>query len=72
MPRARRSARRLRRSSPGAHGFGAVPADEALAQVVVEVSGRPQLHSNADLTGVGGLGSDLAARFLMASPSRPG
>jgi imidazoleglycerol-phosphate dehydratase len=52
--------------SPGAHGFGAVPADEALAQVVVEVSGRPQLHSNADLTGVGGLGSDLAARFLHA------
>jgi imidazoleglycerol-phosphate dehydratase len=48
----------------GAHGFGAVPADEALAQVVVEASGRPALHSNADLTGVGGLGSDLAARFL--------
>jgi imidazoleglycerol-phosphate dehydratase len=51
---------------PGAHGFGAVPADEALAQVVVEASRRPQVHSNADLTGVGGLGSDLAARFLAA------
>jgi imidazoleglycerol-phosphate dehydratase len=48
----------------GAHGFGAVPADEALAQVVVEASGRPALHSNADLTGAGGLGTDLAARFL--------
>jgi imidazoleglycerol-phosphate dehydratase len=54
------------RLAPGAHGFGAVPADEALAHVVVEASGRPLLHSNADLTGVAGLGSDLAARFLGA------
>jgi imidazoleglycerol-phosphate dehydratase len=48
----------------GAHGLGLVPADEALAYVAVEASGRPALHSNADLTGVGGLGTDLAARFL--------
>lgn len=50
----------------GAYGFGAVPADEALAQVVIEASKRPAVHSNADLTGVGGLGTDLAARFLGA------
>jgi imidazoleglycerol-phosphate dehydratase len=48
----------------GAHGEATVPADEALAVVVVERSGRPLVASNADLTGAGGLGSDLAARFL--------
>jgi imidazoleglycerol phosphate dehydratase HisB len=32
--------------------------------VVVERSERPLVASNADLTGAGGLGSDLAARFL--------
>jgi imidazoleglycerol-phosphate dehydratase len=48
----------------GALGEATVPSDEALAMVVVERSGRPLVASNADLTGVGGLGSDLAARFL--------
>jgi imidazoleglycerol-phosphate dehydratase len=50
----------------GAHGFGTVPAHEALATVVVEVSGRPLLASNVDLgpSRVGGLDTDLAARFL--------
>jgi imidazoleglycerol-phosphate dehydratase len=48
----------------GAHGEGTMPADEALAMVVVERSGRPLVASNAELTGVGGLGSDLADRFL--------
>jgi imidazoleglycerol-phosphate dehydratase len=48
----------------GAHGDASVPADEALAMVVVERSGTPLVASNADLTGAGGLGSDLAARFL--------
>ena len=48
----------------GAHGDGTVPAHEALATVVVERSGTPLVASNADLTGAGGLGSDLAARFL--------
>jgi imidazoleglycerol-phosphate dehydratase len=47
-------------------GSGLAPADEALAMVVVEASGRPLVVSNADLTGVGGLGSDLPARFLRA------
>jgi imidazoleglycerol-phosphate dehydratase len=57
---------------PDAHGFGAVPADEALAHVVIEASGRPLVHSNADLTGVGGLGTDLAARFLRALATAAG
>ncbi len=52
------------RLSDGVLGEATVPADEALAMVVVERSGRPLVASNADLTGAGGLGSDLAARFL--------
>ena len=48
------------------HGSAAVPADEALAQVALEASGRPLLVSNVDLSdmGIGGLGTDLVARFL--------
>lgn len=47
-------------------GVGIVPADEALAMVVVEVSGRPLVASNADLTSTraGGLRTDLAMAFL--------
>lgn len=47
-------------------GFGIVPADEALAMVIVEASGRPLVASNADLTSTraGGLQTDLAATFL--------
>ena len=37
---------------------------EALAMVVVESSGNALLASNANLTGAGGLGTDIAARFL--------
>jgi len=50
------------------HGSAAVPADEALAHVALEASGRPLVVSNADLSDVrvGGLGSDLAASFLHA------
>jgi imidazoleglycerol-phosphate dehydratase len=49
-------------------GVGVVPADEALAMVVVEVSGKPLVASNADLTATraGGLQTDLAAVFLQA------
>ena len=48
-------------------------SDEALAMVVVERSGPPLVASNADLTGAGGLGTDLAARFLgRVSPTRRG
>ena len=43
-----------------------LPADEALAMVVVEASGKPLVAANADLTGAGGLGTDLAGRFLQA------
>lgn len=47
-------------------GLGVAPADEALAMVVLEVSGRPLVATNADLssTQAGGLRSDLAAVFL--------
>jgi imidazoleglycerol-phosphate dehydratase len=50
----------------GGGGVGIVPADEALAMVVVEVSGRPLVASNADLTSTraGGLRTDLAMAFL--------
>jgi imidazoleglycerol-phosphate dehydratase len=52
----------------GARGFGSafVPADEALAHVALDVSDRPLVVSNVDLTAerVGGLGHDLAGRFL--------
>ena len=51
---------------PGAHGSGVMLSAEALAMVVVEASGNALLASNADLTGAGGLGTDLAARFLAA------
>lgn len=52
-------------SAPG-RGFGIAPADEALAMVVVEHSGRPLVVSNADLssTRAGGLKGDLAATVL--------
>ena len=48
------------------HGSGIAPADEALAMVVLERSGRPLVVSNADLsaTHAGGLQSDLAATVL--------
>lgn len=48
----------------GAHGSGVMLAAEALAMVAVEASGHALVASNADLTGAGGLGADIAARFL--------
>src|SRR5688500_13124223 len=58
----------LRAEGARGHGSAFLPADEALAQVALEVSERPRVHSNVDLTEAhaGGLGSDLAARFLDA------
>jgi imidazoleglycerol-phosphate dehydratase len=43
-----------------------LPVNEALAQVVLEVSERPLLVSNVDLSDerVGGLGTDLVTDFL--------
>jgi imidazoleglycerol-phosphate dehydratase len=47
-------------------GSAVVPADEALAHVALEASGRPLLVSNVDLTEarVAGLDTDIVARFL--------
>jgi len=47
-------------------GSAVVPADEALAHVALEASGRPLLVSNVDLAvaHVGGLGTDIVSRFL--------
>ena len=48
------------------HGSAVVPADEALAHVVVEASGRPLVVSNVDLSDarVAGLARDMVATFL--------
>jgi imidazoleglycerol-phosphate dehydratase len=54
--------------APGASGSGSawLPAEEALAGAVIEVSERALLASNVDFSGqrVGGLASDVVARFL--------
>jgi len=56
----------LHAESVRGYGSAAVPADEALAHVALEASGRPLVVSNVDLSdmGVGGLATDLVARFL--------
>ncbi len=56
----------LRREGVRGHGSAALPADEALAHVALEASGRPLVVSNADLSDarVAGLASDLVADFL--------
>jgi imidazoleglycerol-phosphate dehydratase len=52
----------------GATGYGSasLPADEALAHVALEASGRPLLVSNVDLSDahVAGLDRDLVSSFL--------
>jgi imidazoleglycerol-phosphate dehydratase len=56
----------LRKEGARGHGSAVVPADEALAHVVLEVSGRPLVVSNVDLSEarVAGLATDLVAAFL--------
>jgi imidazoleglycerol-phosphate dehydratase len=56
----------LRVGGARGHASAVVPADEALAHVALEASGRPLVVSNVDLSGarVGGIGSDVVARFL--------
>jgi imidazoleglycerol-phosphate dehydratase len=56
----------LRAEGVRGYGSAAVPADEALAHVALEASGRPLVVSNVDLSDVrvGGLGTDLVADFL--------
>ena len=48
------------------YGMAIMPADEALANVVLEASGRPLLVSNVDLSDahVAGLERDLVSGFL--------
>src|SRR5919202_1480162 len=56
----------LQRQGCRGHGSAVLPADEALAHVALEASGRPLVVSNVDLSDalVAGLGSDVVARFL--------
>jgi imidazoleglycerol-phosphate dehydratase len=56
----------LRAEGARGHGAAALPADEALAHVVLERSDRAAVFSNVDLSQarVGGLATDVAARFL--------
>jgi imidazoleglycerol-phosphate dehydratase len=56
----------IRAEGTRGHGSAVVPADEALAHVVVEASGRPLVVSNVDLSDarVAGLASDIVATFL--------
>jgi imidazoleglycerol-phosphate dehydratase len=56
----------LRAQDVPGHASAFAPADEALAHVALEASGRPLLVSNVDLSQarIAGLADDLAARFL--------
>jgi imidazoleglycerol-phosphate dehydratase len=56
----------LRAEGVRRHGSAVVPADEALAHVSLEASGRPLLVSNVDLSEarIAGLRKDLADQFL--------
>jgi imidazoleglycerol-phosphate dehydratase len=56
----------LRAEGVRGHGSAVLPAEEALAHVVVETSDRASVYSNVDLSQarVGGLATDIAARFL--------
>jgi imidazoleglycerol-phosphate dehydratase len=56
----------LRAEGARGSGFSIVPADEALASVALEASGRPLLVSNVDLSDahVAGLDRDLVSGFL--------
>lgn len=58
----------LRAEGARRHGSGHVPAAEALAHVALEASDAPLVVSNVDLSAarVGGLGTDVVARFLGA------
>ena len=56
----------LRAEDASGWGYAMIPADEALANVVLEVSDRPLLVSNVDLSNahVAGLDRDLVSGFL--------
>jgi imidazoleglycerol-phosphate dehydratase len=56
----------LRVDGSRGHGSAVVPADEALAHVALEASGRPLVVSNVELSDarVAGLGRDVIGTFL--------
>jgi imidazoleglycerol-phosphate dehydratase len=56
----------LRTADARGYGYGFMTSAEALANVVLEVADTPLLVSNVDLTEarIGGLGTDVARRFL--------
>jgi imidazoleglycerol-phosphate dehydratase len=56
----------LRSEGAAGHGADAIPVDEALAAVSLDLSDRPLVVSNVDLTSVhvAGLQNDLVASFL--------
>ena len=56
----------LRAEGVRGHGSATVPADEALAHVALEASGRPRVVSNVDLSEerIAGLSTDLVSGFL--------
>ena len=56
----------LRTAGARGHGSAFMSVDEALAHVALEVSERPIVYSNVDLSEarIAGLATDLAARFL--------
>ncbi len=62
--------------APGARGYGAgtMTSAEALVHVVLEASEEPLLVTNVDLTEarIGGLGTDVARRFLELLAARAG
>jgi imidazoleglycerol-phosphate dehydratase len=56
----------LRADGARGYGYASMTSSEALASVVLEVSDEPLVVSNVDLTEarIGGLGTDVARRFL--------
>jgi imidazoleglycerol-phosphate dehydratase len=56
----------IRSRTASGRGWAWLPAGEALAGAVLEVSDEPHVASNVDFSGqlVGGLASDVVARFL--------
>ena len=56
----------LRAAGASGFGFASMTSAEALASVVLEISDEPFVVTNVDLTEarIGGLGTDVARRFL--------
>jgi imidazoleglycerol-phosphate dehydratase len=56
----------LRGDGARGYGFASMTSSEALVSVVLEISDEPLLVTNVDLTQarIGGLGTDVARRFL--------